>query len=126
MSETKQNSGFFYGWWIVGFALVSLVITNGSTIGGLPVFFKPMLDDLQSLGAIDDVTRPQITAFGGALIPLIATPLIAKYGWRLALMGVSCLVFTLIFLVWLIVRVKPSEMGLLPDGDLPSEVENSN
>ena len=67
MSETKQNSGFFYGWWIVGFALVSLVITNGSTIGGLPVFFKPMLDDLQSLGAIDDVTRPQVTAFGGAV-----------------------------------------------------------
>ena len=220
MSKTKQNSGFFYGWWIVGFALISLVITNGSTIGGLPVFFKPMLDDLQALGAINDVTRPQITAFGGAvtlytvaffaipagylidkvnlkvlislgcallgtgliiysqataptyiyiahsffgialccagalvnsilvsnwfirqrglamgiiytgtsfggaLIPLIATPLIAKYGWRLALIGVGCLVFTLIILVWLIVRVKPSEMGLLPDGDLPSEIEN--
>jgi sugar phosphate permease len=215
---TAKNS-FFYGWWIVGFALISLIITNGSTIGGLPVFFKPMLDELQNLGAITDVTRPQVTAFGGAvtlytvaffvipigylidkvnlkilisvgcvllgigliiysqavsptyiyiahaffgialccagslvnsilvsnwfkrkrglamgiiytgtsfggaLIPLVATPLIAKYGWRLALLGVSGLVFALLPLVWLIVRVKPSEKGLLPDGDLVSEIE---
>ena len=66
MPENQKN-GFFYGWFIIGFALLSMIITNGSTIGGLSVFYKPMLDDLQNLGAITDATRPQITAFGGAV-----------------------------------------------------------
>ncbi len=213
MPENQKN-GFFYGWFIVGFALLSMIITNGSTIGGLSVFYKPMLDDLQNLGAITDATRPQITAFGGAVtlytvaifaipagylidklnlrviisigcallgtaliiysqavapiyiyiahflfgvalcccgsminsilvsnwfqrkrglamgivytgtsvggssILLIAAPLIEKFGWRTALIGVSGLVwFLLLPLVWLIVRVKPGDKGLFPDGD---------
>ena len=218
MNQTKGR--LFYGWLIVGFALLSMIITNGSTIGGLSVFYKPMLDDLQNLGAITDITRPTITAFGGAVtlytvaafaipagylidktnirvmisigcallgtalivysqaispiyiytahfmfgvalcccgaminsilvsnwfirkrglamgivytgtsiggssILLIAAPLIGKFGWRTALVGVSCLLwFLLLPLVWLVVRVKPGDKGLLPDGD-PAPVEN--
>ncbi len=67
MNEKVPSNGFFYGWWIAGFALLSMIITNGSTIGGLSVFYQPMLDDLQNLDAITDVTRPEITAFGGAV-----------------------------------------------------------
>jgi len=41
-------------------------------------FFKPMLDDLSGLGSIADLTRPQVTAFGGATtlytVAAFATP----------------------------------------------------
>ena len=58
------------------------------------------------------------TSFGGVLIPQIANPLIANYGWRTAMLIVS-------FIIWLIllpaiiffVKTKPAEMGLFPDGD---------
>jgi sugar phosphate permease len=68
------------------------------------------------------------TSLGGALIPLVATPLIANYGWRQALLYVSGLVWLVLLpAIWLFVRVRPEDKGLLPDGDAappPSEASS--
>lgn len=71
------------------------------------------------------------TSFGGVLIPQIANPLIATYGWRTAMLFIS-------FIIWLIllpaiiffVKTKPSDLGLFPDGDeqetVITETQNSS
>lgn len=212
IAETQPR--IFYGWWIVAVSTLALIVTNGLSIGGLPVFYKPMLGELIANGSTTAQLAPKIvgnaatltflfagifspftgalvrrmnlrvlmsigcvllglalfiyskatapkqvylahflfgpalacagvainavlvsnwfrrlrgtaigiamvgTSLGGALIPLIATPLIANYGWRTAMLYVSGLIwFVLLPAIWLIVRVTPEEKGLLPDGE---------
>lgn len=58
------------------------------------------------------------TSFGGVLIPQLATPLIIDYGWRTAMLGVSLLVWLILLPAAIfLVRSRPSDMGLLPDGE---------
>jgi len=58
------------------------------------------------------------TSFGGVLIPPIATPLIAAYGWRTAMMLVSLIIWLLLLPAAIfLVKNRPSEIGQLPDGD---------
>lgn len=58
------------------------------------------------------------TSIGGFVIPQIATPLIAAYGWRNAMLAVSLLVWVLLLpAVLLLVREELRETGLPPDGD---------
>lgn len=58
------------------------------------------------------------TSIGGVLIPLIAAPLIAGYGWRAALLIVSLLVWLVLLpAILFLVKDKPEDIGLSPDGD---------
>jgi sugar phosphate permease len=214
IAATKTESKIFYGWWIVVISTIALIVNNGLAIGGLPVFYKPMLNELIASGVTTPALAPKIignaatmtflvagafspltgilirrmslrilmtigcfllggglilysratkpsdiylahfllgsslacagvainavlvsnwfrrlrgtaigiamtgTSLGGALIPLVATPLIANYGWRTALLYVSGLVWLVLLpAIWLFVRVRPEDKGLLPDGD---------
>ncbi len=209
-----KNTHFFYGWVIVAIATLSLLVSNGLSIGGLPVFYKPMLADLIAAGGVEAESSQSLvggaagltflfagifapvggylltrlstkimmcigcvilggaliiysqsnssavvylahtllgtslgfvgvlvsmvlisnwfkrnrglavgivltgTSFGGVVIPQIATPLIASYGWRTAMICVSLLVWIILLpLVIFLVRSRPADMGLFPDGD---------
>ena len=58
------------------------------------------------------------TSVGGVLIPPIATPLIGWFGWRMAMILVSLLIWLVLApAIALLVRSRPSELGLLRDGD---------
>jgi MFS family permease len=58
------------------------------------------------------------TSFGGVIIPLLATPLIKNYGWRVAMMLVSLLIWLVLMpAIILLVKEKPADLGLFPDGD---------
>jgi sugar phosphate permease len=222
MSEITQKR-FFYGWVIVAISALALVVSNGLSIGGLPVFYKPMLADLIASGGVEAEKSQSLiggaagltflfagffapiagylltklsskimmcigcvilggaliiysqsnsaglvylahsllgmslgfvgvlvntvlisnwfrrnrglamgivltgTSFGGVVIPQIATPLIANYGWRTAMISVSLLVwFILLPAVIFLVRSRPSDMGLFPDGDASPVVDVEN
>lgn len=57
------------------------------------------------------------TSIGGFVIPLISTPLITAYGWRSAMLGLSFLIWLLLVpAVFFLVKDKPQDIGLLPDG----------
>jgi MFS family permease len=209
-----ENKEFFYGWMIVFISTLALAVSNGLSIGGIPVFYKPLQEELVSSGAIAAgeaqsmiatsgaltfllagffspvagflVQRRSLrllmtlgciilgvglllhaqaanpltiyasrilmgvslgfvgvlpnvilvsnwfrrrrgtalgivltgTSIGGFVIPLIATPLLLNYGWRNAMMMVSLLVWmTLLPAVIFLVKNKPEDIGLLPDGD---------
>lgn len=56
------------------------------------------------------------TSLGGAIIPLVAAPMIARYGWRVSMLAISSIVwFVLIPLVLFVVRERqtdaPSELA---------------
>lgn len=207
---------FFYGWIIVGISTLALLISNGLTIGGIPVFYKSIREDFVARGAIEAVGAESFialgatltfltagfispfagwliqkfplrrlmlagcfilggglilysqantaiavyaarilmgaslgfvgvlantvlvsnwfirrrgaalgilltgTSFGGVLIPLISNPLIERYGWRTALIFVSLIIWAILIpAIIFLVKNKPAEIGLLPDGDAP-------
>ncbi len=188
MDESRTR----YRWVIVVVATLSLVVSNGLAIGGLPPFYKPIREEFVAIGAVDAsraesfiancanitflmsgvfsllggwlITRfslkplmlvgcvllgsgllfhsqaetaemvylsrflmgaslgfvgvaPNVvlvsrwfdtgrgtalgivltgTSLGGFLIPLVAAPMIANYGWRAAMLGISVLVWLLL------------------------------
>jgi len=62
------------------------------------------------------------TSFGGMVMNPVNTFLVQTFGWRTSyvILGVAMTVVT-VPLVLLIIRTRPSEMNLLPDGDEPAE-----
>jgi MFS family permease len=59
------------------------------------------------------------TSIGTMLIPSIATPLILKYNWRVAMLTVSLLVWLILIpAIIFLVKTNPAEIGAFPDGDL--------
>ena len=69
-------------------------------------------------------------ALGGIILPLLlawavggADPNISeRYGWRVTAFGVGIVIMALAFPLSRLVRNRPEEMGLRPDGDQPSPV----
>lgn len=59
------------------------------------------------------------TSFGGVTIPLIATPLIQTYGWRMAMILISLIIWIILLpAVIFFVKNRPSDIGELPDGEV--------
>ena len=220
MNETK-SSGFFYGWVIVAICVLALIVSNGLSIGGIPVYYKFVQNDLVASGAVPQDKIQSVyglapaltfllagffapiagyllqkfnartmmligcvilgsgliiysqatsamfvyaahillgtslgfvgvlvstvlvstwfikkrgtalgivltgTSFGGVLIPMISTPLIANYGWRTAMILVSLIIWIILLpAVIFLVRNRPSDLGLLPDGE-PQSLEQA-
>jgi MFS family permease len=69
---STKNRRFFYGWIIVSISTMSLMISNGLSIGGLPVFYKPIQQDLLDLGAVTLQTKDGVTGLGAGLTFLLA------------------------------------------------------
>lgn len=62
----------FYGWIIVVVSTLALLVSNGLAIGGLPVFYKPIQEDLLKIGTVTVNTKDSITGFGAGLTFLLS------------------------------------------------------
>lgn len=71
MTETKQNK-FFYGWVIVAISTLALLIGNGLSIGGIPVFYKFVQTDLVNSGAVAQDKIQSVYGLAPALTFLFA------------------------------------------------------
>jgi sugar phosphate permease len=97
MSETKRG-GFFYGWVIVAISTLALVVSNGLSIGGLPVFYKPMLADMIAIGGVEADKAQSLVGgaagmtflFAGFLAP-IAGYLLTKISTKI-MMCIGCVI----------------------------------
>lgn len=92
MTETKQNK-FFYGWVIVAVSTLALLISNGLSIGGIPVFYKPIQQDLLTIGTVTMQTKDSVTGLAAGLtfllagiFSLIVGVLIQKYSLKLLML----------------------------------------
>lgn len=65
--DEKRNSGFFYGWIILVVAIFALIVSNGLTIGGIPVFYKLIREDFVRIGAVEQSQAESFIAFGASL-----------------------------------------------------------
>lgn len=70
-SETRQ-SAFFYGWIIVAIATLSLVVSNGLAVNGIPVFTEWIRKDLIASGAMQAENAQSIVANFGVLTFLVS------------------------------------------------------
>ncbi len=93
--QVLSRSGFFYGWLIVAVATLAMLVTNGLSIGGLPVFFKPLLTDLAATGAVKPGDR-SVTAFASGITFWTAGLAVLLVGWLVnrvklrVLMAIGC------------------------------------
>ncbi len=97
MTQIKQDK-FFYGWIIVAVGMLALVVSNGLSIGGIPVFYKPLREDFVQSGVIAKNQAESMIGLAGSLTFLVAgffSPvagyLIDKYDIKI-LMIVGCLI----------------------------------
>jgi sugar phosphate permease len=99
------KSGFLYGWLIVAVSTLAMLVTNGLSIGGLPVFFKPMLTDLASLGSVQPGDR-SVTAYASSITFWTAGLAVLLAGWLVgrvrlrALMTIGCLLLCAALLIY--------------------------
>ncbi|MBA2606753.1 MAG: MFS transporter [Acidobacteria bacterium] len=97
MNQTKtKTSGFFYGWIIVGFSTFALLVSNGLSIGGIPVFYKPIQQDLLQMGTVTAQTKDSVTGLAAGLtfllagiFSLVVGLLIQKYSLRMLMLAGS-------------------------------------
>jgi sugar phosphate permease len=69
---TRKKTDFFYGWWIVVISTLALLISNGLAIGGLPVFYKPIQEDLLRLGAVTPQNKDAVIGLAAGLTFLLS------------------------------------------------------
>ena len=72
---------FFYGWVIVAVATLALVVSNGLSIGGIPVFYKWIREDFVASGAIAAGAAESFIAFGASLTFLLSGLISPFAGW---------------------------------------------
>lgn len=80
MTETKGNR-FYYGRVIVAVATLALVVSNGLSIGGIPVFYKSIREDLVASGAVAPDRAESFIAFGASLTFLLSGLISPLAGW---------------------------------------------
>jgi MFS family permease len=98
---SRKSEGFFYGWVIVAVATLALVVSNGLSIGGIPVFYKAIREDFVASGAVAANGAESFIAFGATLTFFFAGILSPFAGWLIQrfrirnLMLVGCLLLGL-------------------------------
>ena len=98
---------------LVGVGLSTHDVITLSTVARWFVKRRGMMSGIVKVG----------TGAGQLMVPLIATALIAVYGWRSAYIILGALILMILVAVAQILRRDPQGKGLLPDGgsDVPSD-----
>ncbi|MGB2826829.1 MAG: MFS transporter [Dehalococcoidales bacterium] len=104
----------FYGV-IVGIGLSSIDIIPLSTTARWFVRRRGMMTGIAKVG----------TGTGQFAIPLVASMLIAAYGWQTSYIIIGAVAMVLLISVGQLLRRDPARMGLLPDGDREIQTESS-
>src|SRR5688572_580733 len=77
----KNEGRIFYGWVIVAVATLALVVSNGLSIGGIPVFYKSIREDFVASGAVAAGNAESFIAFGASLTFLFSGLVSPLAGW---------------------------------------------
>jgi MFS family permease len=135
-----KSSKFFYGWAIVAVATLALVVSNGLSIGGIPVFYKSIREDFVASGSVAGANAESFIAFGATLTFFFSGALSPIAGWLIqrfrlrnlmlvgcGLLGGALIVHSLTTTPWIVYAAR-AVMGisLCLAGVLPSIVLVSN
>lgn len=90
----EKNTTFFYGWVIVGVATLALIVSNGLSIGGIPVFYKFIREDFVANGSIPADRAESFIALGATLTFFFAGMLSPVAGWFIQRFRIRTLMLT--------------------------------
>jgi len=68
-----------YAWVVVAVSTAALIISNGLTIGGIPVFYKAMQDEFVAAGAVA-ADRAQTFISNGATLTFLLSGVFSMIG----------------------------------------------
>ena len=71
----------YYGWIIVAVATLALVVSNGLSIGGIPVFYKSIREDFVTAGVVGANQAESFIAFGASLTFFFSGVISPFAGW---------------------------------------------
>lgn len=97
-TTATKTGGFFYGWVIAAISALALIVSNGLSVGGIPVFYKFVQNDLVNFGTVDADKIQSIYGLAPALTFLLAGFLAPVAGFLLqklsarAMMLIGCLI----------------------------------
>jgi len=92
-SPPSISNKLFYGWIILGVSTLALVVSNGLTIGGIPVFYNEISKSLIEKGAVTTQKAPQVIGNAASLTILLAGVFAFAVGWliqRFSLRALMC------------------------------------
>jgi MFS family permease len=97
--EQNLKGSFYYGWVIVMVATLALLISNGLAIGGITIFYKPVQQNLTSLGTLAPGSEQSLYGTAPALTILLAGCLAPFAGILLARIGARSMMITGCFIL---------------------------
>jgi len=104
-----HNLWYFYsGYIIIGVGMAATGYVPATTV--VSNWFK------KRRGTAIGIMSIGVGAGGFALAPLIGGYLIPNFGWRASYLALTLLTWMLIPLALLVIKTKPADMGLYPDG----------
>ncbi len=80
MTSSKEHR-FYYGWVVLAVATLALVVSNGLSIGGIPVFYRSIREEFVSSGAVAPEQAESFIAFGASLTFLFSGLISPLSGW---------------------------------------------
>jgi MFS family permease len=94
---------------LVGIGLSTHDVVTLSTVARWFVRKRGMMSGITKVG----------TGCGQVVVPMIASALIAAYGWRISCLVIGLATMVILVVAGLTLRRDPREIGLRPDGDAP-------
>jgi MFS family permease len=103
------------------FYITFLIMAIGSSLGGFMSITTTIVNWFERRRGTALAVMQSGAAFGGLVVPLVAWSL-TTYGWRATAFGSGVLVMAVGLPLSQLMRHKPEQYGLLPDGVVPGEV----
>ena len=108
LSQMRDLWYFYGGYIIIGIGMIATSQVSGTAV--VSNWFK------KRRGTAIGIMATGIGAGGFIMAPLIGGYLIPSFGWRAAYIALAVFMWTLIPVALLVIRTKPADMGLYPDG----------
>src|SRR3989442_582668 len=119
LSAALARRNIHYGWVMVGVTFFTALISAG-TVGAPGVFIVPLQHEFGwSTAEISSALSIRFILFG--LMAPFAAALLDRFGWRIALGLICAMLAVSASVVLLLMRDRPSDVGLRPFGDTGTE-----
>jgi MFS family permease len=117
LSQMRDLWYFYVGYAVIGVGLAAIGILPASAV--VSNWFK------RKRGLAIGIMSTGVGAGGFVLAPVVGGYLIPNFGWRASYLALAFLIWLLIIpLALLVIKTKPAEIGLFPDGAEAPKVVN--